>query len=94
MLIVYSLFINHSIRKFVLIRYSLILISGMLIAMIKIYQRVISPLVAPGCRYNPTCSQYGMDAINKYGPIKGGYLTAKRFISCHPWGGSGYDPVP
>lgn len=69
-------------------------ISGMLIAMIKIYQHVISPLVAPVCRYSPTCSQYGMDAINKYGPIKGGYLTVKRFMSCHPWGGSGYDPVP
>jgi putative membrane protein insertion efficiency factor len=55
---------------------------------------VISPVLPASCRYSPTCSQYGIEAIRKYGPFKGGYLTLKRFLSCGPWGGSGYDPVP
>lgn len=46
------------------------------------------------CRYNPTCSQYGLEALKKYGPIKGGWLTLKRILSCNPWGGHGHDPVP
>ncbi len=63
-------------------------------AIIFIYQKVISPLLPPRCRYTPTCSQYGMEAITKYGPWKGGKLTIKRILSCHPWGGHGHDPVP
>ncbi len=59
-----------------------------------IYQRVLSPLFQPTCRYTPTCSQYGLDAIQKHGPWKGGRLTLKRFLSCHPWGRHGHDPVP
>ena len=58
------------------------------------YQKIISPLLPPRCRYEPTCSQYGLEAIKKYGPYKGGKLTIKRIFSCHPWGGNGYDPVP
>jgi uncharacterized protein len=54
----------------------------------------ISPHLPASCRYTPTCSQYGLEAIKKYGPFKGGLLTLKRILSCHPWGGSGYDPVP
>jgi len=54
----------------------------------------ISPILPASCRYTPTCSQYGVEAITKYGPLKGGYLTFKRFLSCGPWGGNGYDPVP
>jgi uncharacterized protein len=46
------------------------------------------------CRYTPTCSQYGIEAFTKFGPIKGLWLTTKRIASCNPWGGSGYDPVP
>ena len=46
------------------------------------------------CRYTPTCSEYGLQAIQKYGPFKGGWLTLKRMGSCHPWGGHGHDPVP
>lgn len=54
----------------------------------------ISPYLPPSCRYTPTCSAYGIEALKKYGPFKGGWLTLKRIASCHPWGGSGYDPVP
>ncbi len=46
------------------------------------------------CRYQPTCSKYTLDALQKYGIFKGGWLALKRILSCHPWGGSGYDPVP
>jgi len=58
------------------------------------YRYSISPLIGPRCRYTPTCSQYAIDAVKKYGIIKGGWLAIKRISSCHPWGGSGYDPVP
>lgn len=61
---------------------------------IKFYQYCISPLTPPTCRYTPTCSQYAIEAIRKYGPFKGIWLTIKRLLRCHPWGGSGYDPVP
>ncbi len=65
-----------------------------LIVPIKIYQILISPLIGPNCRYHPTCSQYSIEAINKHGPLKGTWLAIKRISSCHPWGGSGHDPVP
>ncbi|MCW3462111.1 membrane protein insertion efficiency factor YidD [Chitinophaga nivalis] len=64
------------------------------ILLIKLYQWFISPLLGSKCRYTPTCSQYGLEAFKKYGIFKGGYLTIKRILSCHPWGGHGYDPVP
>lgn len=64
------------------------------IALIRFYQVCISPLLPPACRYTPTCSQYALEAFRKYGPFKGGWLTLRRLIRCHPWGGSGYDPVP
>ncbi len=60
---------------------------------ITIYQKIISPFLLPTCRYTPTCSQYGMEAIKKYGPWKGSRLTIKRILSCHPWGSNGYDPL-
>ena len=63
-------------------------------AIITIYQKVISPLLPPKCRYSPTCSEYGLQAIKKHGPWRGGKLTIKRVINCHPWGGEGHDPVP
>ena len=65
----------------------------MFIFMIRIYQRGISPYFMPVCRYTPTCAEYGVQAISKYGPFKGGAMTLKRFASCHPWGGHGHDPV-
>lgn len=55
---------------------------------------MISPLFSPRCRYSPTCSEYGIEAIKKHGALKGGGLTIKRIFSCHPWGGDGHDPVP
>ncbi len=64
------------------------------ILLIKFYQYCISPMTPASCRFTPTCSQYALEAIRKHGAIKGGYLAAKRILRCHPWGGSGYDPVP
>ncbi|MFN5629582.1 MAG: membrane protein insertion efficiency factor YidD [Bacteroidota bacterium] len=63
------------------------------IYLIKAYQYLLSPLLPNACRYNPTCSQYGIEAFNKYGVFKGFWLTLKRISRCHPWGGSGYDPL-
>lgn len=65
-----------------------------MIWMIRWYQQYISPLTPPSCRYTPTCSQYTLEAIQKYGPFKGLWLGIKRISRCHPWGGHGYDPVP
>ena len=62
--------------------------------LIRFYQICISPLIPPRCRYVPTCSHYAIEAVQKYGAAKGGYLAAKRICRCHPFGGSGYDPVP
>ncbi|MCK9302084.1 MAG: membrane protein insertion efficiency factor YidD [Bacteroidales bacterium] len=70
------------------------LIGKFFILTIRFYQVAISPLLPKACRYTPTCSQYGIEAICKYGPFRGGWLTLKRILSCNPWGGSGYDPVP
>jgi putative membrane protein insertion efficiency factor len=64
------------------------------IFLIRFYQVCISPLKQPCCRFTPTCSQYALEAFRKHGPIKGFYLTVRRILRCHPWGGSGYDPVP
>lgn len=69
-------------------------LSACIIALIKVYQWIISPLIGPKCRYTPTCSQYGIQAIQKHGVAKGMWLTIKRVGRCHPWGGHGYDPVP
>lgn len=65
----------------------------LLILPIKFYQRFISPLTPPACRFTPTCSQYAIEALRKHGPVKGLYLAIRRILRCHPWGGSGYDPV-
>jgi uncharacterized protein len=64
------------------------------IALIKLYQWFLSPLLGAKCRFTPTCSHYGLEAFKKYGIFKGFWLTAKRISRCHPWGGQGYDPVP
>ena len=64
------------------------------IFLIRIYQKVISPLFSSSCRFTPTCSQYSIESIEKFGAIKGIYLGFKRIIKCNPWGGHGYDPVP
>ena len=69
-------------------------LTTVLIYPIRLYQRYISPLTPPACRFTPTCSQYAVEALQKHGPIKGLYLAVRRILRCHPWGGSGYDPVP
>ena len=65
-----------------------------MIAAIRFYQGAISPHTPPSCRFTPTCSQYAIEAISRHGALKGGWLALKRIARCHPWGGSGYDPVP
>lgn len=70
------------------------IVSKIIVFLIRIYQLSISPFLGSNCRYQPTCSQYSVDAVNKYGPLKGGWLALKRISSCHPWGGHGHDPVP
>ena len=65
-----------------------------LILLVRFYQKLISPYKPSCCRFTPTCSQYALEALRKYGPLKGSWLAFKRIIRCHPWGGSGYDPVP
>ena len=62
--------------------------------LIRLYQRYISRYTPPSCIYHPTCSNYGLEAITKYGALKGGWLTIKRIGRCHPWAKGGYDPVP
>ncbi len=65
-----------------------------LIGGVKFYRAAISPYTPSSCRFTPTCSAYALEAIQKYGARKGGLLAIKRIARCHPWGGSGYDPVP
>ncbi|MBE6100961.1 MAG: membrane protein insertion efficiency factor YidD [Selenomonas ruminantium] len=65
-----------------------------LLLLVKSYRGFISPLLPPSCRYVPTCSEYALIAIEKYGAIKGGWLSLKRILRCHPWHEGGYDPVP
>ena len=61
---------------------------------IRVYQMAISPLLPSSCRYHPSCSAYAVEALERHGLIRGGWLTLLRLARCHPWGGSGYDPVP
>ena len=70
------------------------LLQRLVILPVRIYQRAVSPLLPPACRYTPTCSQYMVEAVAKHGALKGLYLGIRRILRCHPWGGHGYDPVP
>ena len=69
-------------------------IGSVMLALIGFYRQFISPLIGPRCRFTPTCSAYGLEAIQKHGPWKGGWLTAKRLLRCHPFTPCGCDPVP
>ena len=87
---------KNSIMKFLnwllqVIRSGLV---ALLLIPVKLYQWFISPILGASCRYTPTCSQYTVEALKKHGPIKGLYLSVRRILSCHPWGGHGHDPVP
>ncbi|MBM4452692.1 MAG: membrane protein insertion efficiency factor YidD [Chloroflexi bacterium] len=64
------------------------------VRLIKLYQGTISQVTPPACRFTPTCSHYGVEAIEKHGLLRGGWLTLKRIGRCHPWSSGGYDPVP
>ena len=66
----------------------------LLMGLIRFYQRAISPYFPPCCRYTPTCSQYALEAVRKYGSLKGGYLALRRILRCNPFHPGGYDPVP
>ncbi|MGC6479850.1 MAG: membrane protein insertion efficiency factor YidD [Flavobacteriaceae bacterium] len=70
------------------------MVRSLLIYIIRLYQNIISPLTSPSCRFQPTCSSYCIEALQKHGLIKGLRLGVKRILKCHPWGSSGYDPVP
>ncbi|MBE6443915.1 MAG: membrane protein insertion efficiency factor YidD [Alphaproteobacteria bacterium] len=70
------------------------MIKKTMIALIRFYQKCISPILPNVCRYKPSCSEYFIEALQMYGIFKGSYLGIKRILRCHPWGGSGYDPVP
>lgn len=70
------------------------MLKSLLLALVGCYRAFISPLFPPSCRYVPTCSEYALEAIGKYGALKGGWLTAKRICRCHPFREGGYDPVP
>jgi len=87
-----QLLIEIAIKKYLDIILKLLAVPFILL--IKIYQLLISPLFPSSCRYSPTCSHYTLEALKKYGILKGSWLGIKRISRCHPWGGSGYDPVP
>ncbi len=65
-----------------------------IIKIIRFYQIIVSPFLGKNCRFSPTCSRYTIEAIEKHGVLKGGWLATKRISKCHPWGKSGHDPVP
>ncbi|MEL0274466.1 MAG: membrane protein insertion efficiency factor YidD [Flavobacteriaceae bacterium] len=69
-------------------------IKALFILLIRAYQSLISPLLPPSCRFTPSCSHYGIEALQKHGLIRGSYLTINRILRCHPWSKGGYDPVP
>lgn len=66
----------------------------LLILPVRFYQLCLSPMLPKSCRFEPTCSAYAIEALRRHGPVKGLWLALKRIARCHPWGGSGYDPVP
>ncbi len=70
------------------------LLSIIFLILIRSYQLFLSPVLGANCRYAPTCSGYAQEAIRQHGPFRGGWLALRRIGRCHPWGGSGYDPVP
>ncbi len=69
-------------------------LAHLLSALVTVYRYTLSPLLGPRCRYEPSCSQYALEALGEHGALLGGWLAVRRIARCHPWGGHGYDPVP
>ena len=69
-------------------------LNAILRGLVRLYQLFLSPVLPPSCRYVPSCSDYALEALAQHGPLRGLWLAARRLARCHPWGGSGYDPVP
>lgn len=69
-------------------------VTRVVIGLIRAYQLLVSPFLAPSCRFHPTCSSYACEAVHGHGLLAGGWLTVRRLARCHPWGGMGFDPVP
>jgi uncharacterized protein len=69
-------------------------LSGIIRILIRAYQLLMSPILPPSCRFLPSCSDYASEAVARHGVLRGLYLAMRRLLRCHPWGGSGYDPVP
>jgi uncharacterized protein len=70
------------------------ILSGSMRAAVRAYQLIVSPLFPPSCRFLPSCSDYAIEALERHGALRGGGLALWRLARCHPWGGSGYDPIP
>jgi putative membrane protein insertion efficiency factor len=70
------------------------LLAWPLLALVSLYRYTVSPFLGNNCRFQPTCSEYAIEALRQYGAFRGTWLAAKRIAKCHPWGGAGYDPVP
>ena len=70
------------------------MVARVMILLVRGYQKGISPFLPPSCRYTPTCSAYAVEALQKHGAVRGGWLALRRLSRCHPWGGHGFDPVP
>lgn len=74
------------------------LVSHLLVLLLKglilVWQWVLSPVLGANCRYEPSCSRYAAEALSRHGPVRGGWLATRRILSCNPWGGAGFDPVP
>lgn len=69
-------------------------LTAVLVGLVRVYQWTISPWLGPRCRFAPTCSEYAIRAVRRHGPIRGSWLALRRVLRCHPWGATGYDPVP
>lgn len=69
-------------------------LAGLLVPLLRAYRYAISPLLGPSCRFHPSCSEYAIEALQRYGAIRGGWLAVRRLLRCHPWHPGGYDPLP
>ncbi|HEV8122908.1 MAG TPA: membrane protein insertion efficiency factor YidD [Gemmatimonadales bacterium] len=77
-----------------MLKWLLLVPRRLLAALIRAYQLTISPLLPASCRFHPSCSQYALEAVRKYGAARGGWLGIRRLVRCHPWNPGGFDPVP